>query len=412
MSEFSKSGPATIRVALLGADETTFDLLRAVLESPRFELAGTCEFAPSEPGGLGGLAPILAKLRTFSSWEMLLETGQVDAVIVARGEDSDLRTEQLRKLVQVEQPALVSHPVVDSMLVYYELDMIRRDTNSVLVPELAGRLHPAAQALAEIVRQGEASPIGKVEHLTMERCLPTPSKQLVDRQFARDVDVIRVIAGDMTRLGAMAGAPGTPNYAALGVQMHGPLGIDARWSVVAIQAACGAKITLTGALGRVTVELDSLDAPWTMETQTADPAQRQEFAGGSSADVVLAQFAAAIDGQTVTPDWVDACRAVELTETIARSLQKSRTIELYYEDYTEDATFKGTMASLGCGLLLLTLMLLVLVGVLEQMKVPFLGVWRYAVVGVLGVFLALQLLLLTSKKKSEQAIGARPPADG
>jgi len=412
MSDVARGGPATIRVAFLGADEATSELLRAVLESTRFELAGVCELNPAELSGAGGLAPIVAKLRTFSSWEMLLETGQLDAVIVARGEDADLRTEQLRKLAQVEQPALVAHPVVDSMLVYYELDMIRRDTHSVLVSALGDRLHPAVQALAEIVRQGEASPIGKAEHLVMERCLPTPTKQLVDRQFARDVDVIRAIAGDMTRLGAMAGAPGVPNYAALGVQMHGPQGIDARWSVLAIQAACGAKITLTGARGRVTVELDAAGAPWTMETQTSGAPQRQEFPGWSSADAVLAQFTAAIDGQAITPDWVDACRAIELTETIERSLKKSRTIELYYEDYTEDATFKGTMASLGCGLLLLTLMLLVLVGVLEQMKVPFLGVWTYAVVGVLGVFLLLQLLLLTSKKRAGDSGAGRPPAGG
>lgn len=415
MIESTAKSPAAIRVALLGADERTAELLRAVLESRRFELAGVCEVEPQAldsqaAGGASELAPVLSRLRRFATWELLLETGQIDAVIVARGEDADLRTEQLRKLVQVEQPALVAHPVVDSMLVYYELDMIRRDTHAVLVPELADRMHPAVQALAEIVRQGEASPIGKAEHLVMERCLSTPNKQLVDRQFARDVDVIRAIAGDMTRLGAMAGAPGSPNYAALGVQMHGPAGIDARWSVVAIQAACGAKITLTGARGRVTVELDAVDAPWTMETQTSGAPQRQEFEGRDSADVVLAQFAAAIDKQPIAPDWVDACRAVELTETIARSLQKSRTIELYYEDYTEEATFKGLMASLGCGLLLLTMMLLVLVGVLEQMRVPGLGVWRYGLVAVLAVFLGLQLLLLAAKKKSGEP-AAKSPAD-
>jgi predicted dehydrogenase len=411
MSGSQSPAGSPIRVALLGADESTFELLRAVLESPRFELAGLCEIAPAALSSAEDLAPLLLKLRAFPSWELLLETGQVDAVIVSRGDDQDLRTEQLRKLVQVAQPALISHPIVDSMLVYYELDMIRRDTNSVLVPELADRLHPAMQALAEIVRQGESSPIGKVEHLVMERCLATPNKRLVDRQFARDVDAIRAIAGDMTRLGAMAGAPGTPNYAALGVHMHGPAGIDARWSVVAIQAACGAKITLTGARGRVAVELNATDAPWTMETQTGGTPQRQEFAGWNSADAVLAQFAAAIDGRTTGPDWVDACRAVELTETIARSLQKSRTIELYYEDYTEEATFKGMMASLGCGLLLLTLMLLVLVGVLEQMKVPGLGVWRYGLVVVLVVFLGLQLLLLAAKRKAGQSSSASPPAD-
>src|SRR5690606_10650947 len=151
---------------------------------------------------------------------------------------------------------------------------------------------------------------------------------LVNRQFARDVDVVRAIAGDMTRLGAMAGAPGSPNYASLGVQMHGPQGIDARWAVVAIQAACGAKITLTGARGRVSVELDASDAGWSMETRTSGPAGRQEFGGWAPAAAALGQLAAAIDGTPLVADWVDACRAVDLTETIARSLKKSRTIEL------------------------------------------------------------------------------------
>ncbi len=402
------STPAPIRVALLGTDETTFALLRAVLDNPRFELAGLCEFDVERMDAAAELRPVLAKLRQFTAWESLLETSQVDAVIVARGPDADLRAEQLRKLVQVEQAALVAHPVVDSMLVYYELDMIRRDTDAVIVPALADRLHPAVQALLEIVRQGEASPIGRVEHLVMERCLPTPDKQAVDRQFARDVDVIRAIAGEMTRLGAMAGAPGTPNYATLGVQMHGPQGIDARWSVVAVQDTRGAKITLTGTRGRVTAELTTQDAPWTLETQTVDTPQRQEFAGWNWTNAALDQFVAALEGRQTSVDWVDACRAVELTETIARSLQKSRTIELYYEDYTEDATFKGMMASLGCGLLMLTLLLLVLVGVGEQMKVPYLGVWRYLVVGVLGLFLALQLLLFTSKKRPITGASAEP----
>lgn len=412
MTSSLAKGSSTIRVALLGSDETTFELLRAILASPRFELAGICEFDPETLGVAADLAPIVSKLRTFPDWELLLEVGQVDAVIVARGPDAELRTEQLRKFVQLEQPALASHPIVDSMLSYYELDMIRRDTNSVLLPALRDRFHPAVQALADIVRQGDESPIGKAEHLVMERCLPAPNKQIVDRHFARDVDVIRAIAGDMTRLGAMAGPSGSPNYSALGVQMHGPQGIDARWSVVPIQAACGAKITLTGSRGRIIVELDSADAPWRMETQAGETAHEQEFAGWNAAEALLARFAGAIDGQAATADWVDACRAVELTETIARSLQKSRTIELYYEDYTEEATFKGTMASLGCGLLLLTLMLLILVGVLEQMKVPFLGVWRYAVVGILGVFLLLQLLLLTSKKKAGPSVPGGPPATG
>ncbi len=389
---------ALIRVAFLGVDDATPGLIRATLEHPRFELTGICSFESGTAEAADELQPLVGKIRPIANWEDLLDNSQIDAVIVARGTDQDLRAEQLRKLIQVEMPVLASHPVVDSMLVYYELDMIRRETDAPVVPELAQRQHPAIGTLAEFVRQGEASPIGKVEHLTIERCVAAPLKENVQKQFARDVDLVRAVAGDMTRLGAMAGQPADPNFASLGVQMSGPEGIDARWSVVPIHSSAGAKLTLTGPRGRATVELEEDGLPWTLEILSGDHSEKKEFANWDAAATSLGELAAIIDGRQPTPDWVDACRAIELTETIDRSLKKSRTVELYYEDYTEDATFKGTMASVGCGLLVLTIFVMALAGVAEQMKIPHVGVWRYGLLGVFVIFLLVQLIMLTSGK--------------
>ncbi len=388
-----------IRVAFLGVDDETPHLLRAVLENPRFELAGICEFEFGSLAAAEELKPVVGHIRPIAQWEALLDDGQIDAVVVARGPDEDQRAEQLRKLIQVGRPVLASHPVVSSMLVYYELDMIRRETNSPVVPVLAERNHPAVQALAEIVRQGADSPIGKVEHLSVERCIAAPKKDDVERQFARDVDVMRAVAGEMTRLGAHAGGSGPARFASLGVQMSGPQGVAARWSVMPIQAAEGAKITATGARGRATVTLAEDDAPWTLEYVADGVPRSQVFDAWDAAAASLEQLAAAVGGAAPSPDWVDACRAIELAETIDRSLTKGRTIELYYEDYTEDATFKGTMTSIGCGLLLLAIFLLALVGVAEQMKIPYVGYWKYVLVALFGVFLLAQLVMLTSGKK-------------
>jgi predicted dehydrogenase len=405
----SSDAGGVIRVAFLGIDETTSALLRAVLENRRFELAGVCEFNKELVDTTPQLRPLVDRARAIAKWEDLLEDGQIDAVVVARGRDQELRTEQLRKFVQVEKPVLAAHPVVDSMLAYYELDMIRRENNSPLVPQLPARRHPAIRALADIVQQGDDSPIGKVEHLSIERCISSPNKESVARHFARDVDLARAVAGDMTRLGAMAGAKGSPNLASLGVQMSGPAGIDARWSVVPNQSAVNAKITLNGPRGRAAVELHDEGAPCTLECVGGEQSLRQEFAGWNAAEAALDELAAAHAGRQPSPDWVDACRSIELTETIDRSLVKARTLELYYEDYTEDATFKGTMASIGCGLLLLTLCVLALAGVAEQMRIPYVGVWRYIVVAVFVVFLLVQLIMLTSGKK--QPAGDRESAE-
>ena len=202
-------------------------------------------------------------------------------------DDQDRRAEQLRKFIQVGVPLLVSHPVVDSMLVYYELDMIRRETGSIVLPQLAERHHPAIDALSDLVRQGAQSPIGKVEQVMISRSIGEPTKAAVVAQFARDVDLIRAVAGDMTRLGAMAGGADDEAYGSLGVQMSGPSGIVARWSVVPSPAR-----RCTDRAGRTAGQGDRRgafqdDEPWTMELvaggQTDEAAVRRLGPGGGGA---------------------------------------------------------------------------------------------------------------------------------
>jgi hypothetical protein len=112
------------------------------------------------------------------------------------------------------------------------------------------------------------------------------------------------------------------------------------------------------------------------------------------AAAMLAELVRALDGQPTYLAWVDAARDIELSETIARSLEKGRTIELYYEDYTEQGTFKGLMASIGCGLLILGCLVPAVVGIADQVGLPYVNRWPYVLAGGLGVFLLLQLLML------------------
>lgn len=402
---------SVLRIALLGADISTPAIARAILASGQFELAGTCEFER----GFGQHAPgainaAVGRARRFDAWEALLDLELVDAVVVARGPDEDRRAEQLRKLIQTGVPLLVSHPVVDSMLIYYELDMIRRETGCTVLPDCFARHHPAVQHLAEIIRQDADSPIGKVDQVLVQRCIAEPTKTEVVAQFARDVDLIRAIAGDMTRLGAMAGgAAGDSAYGSLGVQMSGPAGVISRWSVMGVSTTDGAQITLLGSGGKATVDVRPADQPWSMDLVTHGQSNVKTYDAWDPAGAALAGLARAMRGEAVEPGWVDAARSVELAETIDRSLKKSRTIELYYEDYTETGTFKGTMTSVGCGLLLLAMFLLGVVAIAEQIGVPYTRFWPYLLVVVLGVFLVLQFLLLASRRQDASTSVDRPP---
>ena len=57
------------------------------------------------------------------------------------------------------------------------------------------------------------------------------------------------------------------------------------------------------------------------------------------------------------------------------------------------------MTSLGCGLLLLGMLVLGVVAIGEQMGLPWLKGWPYALLATFGLFLLLQLLMLVFRKE-------------
>jgi TRAP-type C4-dicarboxylate transport system permease small subunit len=103
---------------------------------------------------------------------------------------------------------------------------------------------------------------------------------------------------------------------------------------------------------------------------------------------------------------------------VPRSLAKGRAIDLHQEEFSELGTFRGTMASLGCGLILAALLVLViatLVGGIAnefdwQLGKRLAGAWPYLVLTVLGVVLLLQLLpaLAGVDRRSESPPGSPP----
>jgi len=95
-------------------------------------------------------------------------------VLVARAEDDD-RTEALQKVFFKAGIPRCSHIGHDSLLVYYELDMIARDSRTQVLPFLAGRWHPALERLRELCDLTSADhsqpPLGKLEQVVCERAM-------------------------------------------------------------------------------------------------------------------------------------------------------------------------------------------------------------------------------------------------
>ncbi len=396
-----------MKIGLLGYDRDTPELLAAAaVRGDRIAWAAEVE------GHADELQARFPGLKLEPYWETILTGQEVDVLVVARAHPGvpvagetlmgdDLREDQLRKLIQERVPVLVSHPACSSMLVYWELDMIRRDTACPAVPAIFSRWHPAVAALRTQLVAGE---LGLLEQAVFERTLADRRRVLVQSQFARDADLLRQLTGEITRVGAMgtgarvegAAVNIEADFANLGLQLSGPSGVAIRWQVApADETGPRGTLTLRGANGRVELHMPhNPAAPWTVRWFLPSGNSEQTYPGNNIHRQALDTMEAALAGQAISPHWVDGCRGVELADTIERSLHKGRVIELHFEDHTEQGTFKGTMTSLGCAIMLGALGLMLFAAVAGKLGFAIAQYWHFMLLGVLILFLALQSLRL------------------
>jgi hypothetical protein len=171
---------------------------------------------------------------------------------------------------------------------------------------------------------------------------------------------------------------------------------------------------------------DAADEPWTWRGDGGDEERMAFDRGAALVDVIHAAVGRETAAGARRPDdalppatppaippaippatWADASRAIELAETVPRSLVKGRAIDLHREEFSEIGTFKGTMASLGCAIVLGALFVLVVAAVLgvvaSQMRQEgqelqrgllrtLVGAWPFMVLAVMVLFLAIQVL--------------------
>lgn len=377
-----------MNLAFLGADAWTLLLAQCAARGGH-QIVWAGELSPPAAEAFRNFAP---GTPIEARWEHLLSGIDADWVIVAPHGDPEYRAEQLRKLVAAGVPLAVSHPVHPSMLVYFELEMIRSEGGAALRPLTPAVAHPALARMAACFDGTGGWPLGRLQQVILERQLPTRRREEVQRAFAEDMLTAQRLAGPLNRLGALA-PPGDP-WENLGVQVSGPGGVLVRWSVAPVERFPVAKLTARAEGGRVVLEMPE-SGPWQLDVVLQgedEPAASDTFEPLDAAQAALA----ALETGTLSPktDWPAAARCVELAETIERSLARGRTIELHDEEYSEEHTFKGKMSALGCGLLILGLIVGVIGVIAGGLGVRGAHVWPYALLVVFVAFLALQLLRL------------------
>ncbi len=337
--------------------------------------------------------------------EHLLDPEQTTAVLMGpvpgHGENTALQAAQLARN---GVPLLACFPLVDEVLAHHEIDMARADGRAPLQTFNPILENPAVIELCRgWIRDGHPE-LGAIELVTFERSLDEKDPEVVVRHFARDSQLLEAVAKPVNRLGAHGADEAGSNYHALSVQLLGKSDLPVRWSVVPREGGAEARLTLVGERGRASVEFDAEGRA----TQLVQPSGSSpvESNGRDAAQEAVARFSSALEGGSggAASNWPEAVHAMELADTIEISLRRGRMIEVHDQQLSEDLAFRGTMSALGCGVILVLLPVLVLVGWLMGVAgLPVARYWPHVLLVLLALFLALQAIpkLLFAKPKLE-----------
>ncbi len=411
-----------MKLAILGTDSDIVDLAAAA-RNANHEIVWLGDVRPQDTAAIAPFTTGLAD--RAGQWELLLDRAISDAVLVGRGTaPGELRAERIKRIVTEGVPLLVVHPAFDSVLPYYEIDMTRRESGDVVQHFNPLMGHPVTSQFAAWVRDGHPT-IGQIHQLTCERRLVTAMREEALAQFAHDIELLAAVAGDIRRVTAIGPADDAASFASLQIQMTAGGNASLRWSVAcAATAEAGMELSLLGERGIATLRIPDVARSRQLDSQVEISEQgvrkSAPLAPYDPARAAIDRLASTVGGSitarsAAASTWDSATRAMEVVDAAELSRQKGRTMEVYQQQLTEQLAFRGTMAAIGCGLLLVAFAAVVVVGLLggaegivRQRLAPS---WPLVLLAVLAFFLLLQAVPLLATKNPGAKADSRAKTD-
>ena len=327
--------------------------------------------------------------------EEALAVPGLDLVVV--GGPLEVRGEALRRAAAEGLAILCLHPPGADSEAYYQVSLSRAETGAIIVPDVPLRLHPGVARLRQAVASGELGAFRGVRH---EATAEPAGQDLAREGFPRMVDVVRALLGEIEAVTASGDPAGEHPDVELVVQLRAA---EARRAEVRIGSGSvqPSRLIVNGSAGSLTLEydLEHHEPARLIRRTTSSPGEHVEELPPwdpheAIFDVLMGTLELKGDPLRPSPhpDLNDGIRAMELSESVVRSLRRGRTIDMHYESISEESTFKSIMTSTGCLILLGSLLVLPL-----ALAGPALGVngtiyIAYLIPPVLVLFAVLQVL--------------------
>lgn len=348
--------------AVLGDDPAALPLIQAVGSHSLHRLT----HAAHADAILPDLLKAAPAMHVSEGWEHLLIAADIDAVVVSG--HSAVVQEGVKQLAAAETAVVLFPDVDQGLTLIYELGMLSDEKGCLLFPVFPKRHHPNVLLARELIIGGA---LGQILHLHLERQMhlessdelrPLPTLRETDSRLLPDIDLLRMLGGNYSQVTALRSSQ-TEGVSRATVNLTGDDLPEASWSLNAAAPGNAWTLTVTGQRGSLVLrgadDSETIAIETDVEPQHLDhtTARAQDVTTG---DAILAQFDAAIAGDPYAPDWIDLTRAFEILDAAHRSVNRRRTIDLFFETTSERSIFKTQMTAVGCGLMSATLFAVVL----------------------------------------------------
>ena len=338
--------------ALLGSDSTFIPLLRTLSEDSEHQLVRAIDASDLHHE----LIQIAPGVQLDDKWDDLVSTDKIDAVIVASNDEATL---SIAKQAAASGKRLLLLPRMHrEIAIYYELALIHDDTQVLLFPFFPDRFDAGMSKAKQLLESGS---VGNVLRFQLDRELESNSGQQLDAEqiddgLMLDVDAIRLLGGEYNQVTAIRSGQSDDGISMQSVALAGDQSAEATIQHRVSSGRASRTLSVIGDLATLEIHFESSITNVTLiqGEQTTEQSVEQIDQPAE----LLHRFTKAVAGEKVMPNWTDAIRAYEVVEATTRSLRRRRTIDLHFESTSERSLFKTQMTAIGCGLLLLTLFMM------------------------------------------------------
>lgn len=319
-------------------------------------------------------------------WPELLADPACTEVLVGGADESLLRA--ARHLAQAGKTVWLLPTPAQGLMFAYEVSLQLAEGQGLMVPVFPLRAEPLWQ---QLLGKAATSLRQELQYLELERSVETSRLDPADvaQRLLWDLDVLAQCLGPFHRVTTLRMGDETGWWQQT-VTLAGAPAREAVWTI---------KPARPGQVDRLTLRTAS--SSWEL---TFSPSGEAVWLTSPPACLEMSVLRAPREiwfpRQVTAEAWRSAVTAFELADAVEHAWERRRTIDLHHEPISERTIFKTQMVQAGCGVLLLTLLLLMgylMVASTVPLSAGVLRVLRVLVFAPLLVYLAAQLLLPLSR---------------